>query len=633
MKQVILGTAGHIDHGKTALVQALTGIDTDRLKEEKERGITIDLGFAFMDLNGDIQAGVVDVPGHERFVRNMLAGAGGIDLVLLVVAADEGVMPQTREHLAICQLLGIQDGVVAVAKKDLVEEDWLGLIVDDLKGVLRGTFLEGKPVVPVSSRTGEGLDQLRKALADRAREVKTKDADGPLRLPIDRVFTMRGFGAVVTGTLLSGRLHLEERVAIYPKDLTGRVRGLQIHGNPVGEAWAGQRTAVNLQGVEKEALERGDVLATADSLQASHMLDATLRYLPDATRPLKNRDRVRFHQGTAEVIGRVALIGQEILKPGEEGFVQLRLEKPVVVRPRDRYVLRSYSPVTTIGGGEILDSQPPKHRRLRPEVRGHFEALAQGDEEARIEIFLRRAGTSGLTLAHLMPRTASSRKALLDALDGLKQKGQLEFVDRQAGWTIHQEAFHSLQETIQTRLKKFHQQNPLKPGFPKEELRTQEEAPDKVFSLALSRLEGKEIALEGDLIRLLEHRVSLGTSQTELREKIERRYREAGCQPPRSDELWQELGVDRREDREVLQVLVNEGVLVRLKEHFLFHRENLEKTRDILRTYLKEKREITAAEFRDLLGITRKHAIPLLEHFDSSRLTLRVGDKRVLRKK
>ncbi|MFQ5915871.1 MAG: selenocysteine-specific translation elongation factor [Nitrospinota bacterium] len=634
MKQVVLGTAGHIDHGKTALVRTLTGVDTDRLKEEKERGITIDLGFASTELPGDVRMGVVDVPGHERFVRNMLAGVGGIDLVMLVVAADEGVMPQTREHLAICQLLEIQDGIVALTKKDLVDGEWLELVTEDVRDFLKGTFLEGKPIIPVSSRTGEGVEEIRAALAERAASVSNKNADGPLRLPIDRIFTMRGFGVVVTGTLFCGRVHLEERVVLQPKGITARVRGVQVHGENFKEATAGQRTAINLQGVEKGGLERGDVLAAPDSLQPSYMLDATLQHLRDAPRPLKNRDRIRFHQGTAEAIGRVSLIGADALEPGEKGYVQLRLERPVVVRPGDRYVLRAYSPVTTISGGRILDSNPPKHRRLRPETIHRFEALSEADETARAALILKEAGRKGLALAEILPRTSTSRKGIVAILEDLRKEGVAEWVDGQAGWAVHREVLGGLEAEVVEILTRFHQGNPLRPGIPKEELRSRiPGAPEKVFGLALRRLGGKEIMIEGDVVRLQSHQVSLGAAQSELREKIERFYLKAGFQPPRIEEVCEQVGMSRKEDREVVQVLVGEGVLVRIKEDLLYHRENLEKVRKTLAGYLAENREISASGFRDLLGITRKHTIPLLEHLDSTRFTMRVGDNRVLREK
>ncbi|HEY5864081.1 MAG TPA: selenocysteine-specific translation elongation factor, partial [Candidatus Tectomicrobia bacterium] len=358
MKQIVLGTAGHIDHGKTSLIKALTNIDTDRLKEEKERGITIDLGFAYLQLTKDIQLGIVDVPGHERFVKNMLAGVGGIDLVVLVIAADEGVMPQTREHLAICELLQVREGLVALTKIDMVEPDWLELVQEDTAEFLRGTFLEGKPIVPLSSRTGEGLDTLLETLRSLCAALTPRSTTGPVRLPIDRVFSMRGFGTVVTGTLFSGSLSLEDRVEVLPGHDTARVRGLQVHNQAMPVAVAGQRTAVNLQGLEKSELQRGAVLTTPGRFPVTYMLDVTLRLLAEAPRPLKHRDRVRFHVGTSEIMGRVILLDGDTLQPGQETFAQLHLEEPTVAAAQDRYVLRSYSPVQTVAGGVVLNASP-----------------------------------------------------------------------------------------------------------------------------------------------------------------------------------------------------------------------------------------------------------------------------------
>ena len=634
MKQVVLGTAGHIDHGKTALVRALTGVDTDCLKEEKERGITIDLGFASLDLPGNIRAGVVDVPGHERFVRNMLAGAGGIDLVMLVVAADEGVMPQTREHLAICRLLEIRDGIVALTKRDLVDAEWLELVTEDVREFLKGSFLENRPIIPVSSQSGEGVEEIRTVLAERAGDVANKNVEGPFRLPIDRVFSIRGFGMVVTGTLFSGRIHLDERVVLQPKDVTARVRGIQVHGENVNEAIAGQRTAVNLQGLDKETVERGDVLAAPESLTPTYMIDATLQHLSDAPRALKNRDRIRFHQGTVEAIGRVALIGTDSLRPGESGYVQLRLERPVVVRPEDRYVLRSYSPITTISGGKVLDSHPPKHRRLRSETSERFDALAEADDAARSLLFLKEAGPRGMPLVDLFPRTAAGRKSLMDALAEFEKKGTVIWADAQSGWAVHQEAMHALQSSVHALLEHFHHENPLRPGIPKEELRSRlPDVPEKVFGALLKKIGEADVVAEGEIVRLASHEVSLEADQSQLRNKIDQLYRKAGYQPPRLAEACEQLAITANKDREVIQVLVSEGVLVRVKDDLLYHQESLEGIKESLTTYLKEKDNISASEFRDLLGITRKHAIPLLEHLDSTRFTMRVGDHRVLREK
>ena len=388
-RHVVAGTAGHIDHGKSTLVHALTGIDPDRLKEEKERGITIDIGFAHLALGPELTLGIVDVPGHERFVKNMLAGVGGIDLVMLVIAADEGVMPQTREHLAICQLLQVPSGLVVLTKADLAEPEWLELVREDVRTALRGTFLEDRPIVPVSAKAGQGLDALRLALAELARAVPPRGTDATFRLPIDRVFTIKGFGTVVTGTVAAGRLEVDERLEVYPRGVQAKVRGIQTHGQPVVQAVAGQRAAVNLQGLERAALERGDVLAPPGLLQSTTVLDATLDLLADAASPVKPRQRVRFHAGTSEVMARVYLLDRDLLDPGQRGLVQLRLEAPVVALPRDRYVVRSFSPMITIGGGMLLDVAPPRTRRgsgaspssrraaPRPSSRSTFAASAR----------------------------------------------------------------------------------------------------------------------------------------------------------------------------------------------------------------------------------------------------------------
>src|ERR671923_1201815 len=412
MKQVVMGTAGHIDHGKTQLIKTLTGIDTDRLKEEKERGITIDLGFAHLTCEDGTEVGVIDVPGHERFVRNMLAGVGGIDLVMLVIAADEGVMPQTREHLAICQLLRVKGGLVALTKADLVDEDWLELVTEDTREFLKGTFLEGKPIVPVSAKTAQGIDELKRALQELVVRVPPKQSEGKFRLPVDRVFTIRGFGTVVTGTLFSGMIRVEDRVQIYPKGIEAKVRGLQVHNAGVPEAVAGQRTAVNLQGIEKVELERGDVLGRPGEFLPTFMLDAVLQHLADAPRPLRHRARVRLHVGTSEIMGRVILLDRDELAPGEETYVQFRLEAPAIALPRDRFVIRSYSPVQTIGGGMLLDVQPAKHRRGDAGLAGHFRLLAEGSPEEICAHHLKQAAHKGLRLSEFLPRTELSEAQL-----------------------------------------------------------------------------------------------------------------------------------------------------------------------------------------------------------------------------
>jgi selenocysteine-specific elongation factor len=633
MKQVVMGTAGHIDHGKTQLIKILTGIDTDRLKEEKERGITIDLGFAHLTCEDGTEVGVIDVPGHERFVRNMLAGVGGIDLVMLVIAADEGVMPQTREHLAICQLLRIKDGLVALTKTDLVDEDWIELVREDAREFLKGTFLEGKPIVPVSARTGQGIDELRRALQTLVARVPPKQLQGKFRLPVDRVFTIRGFGTVVTGTLFSGTIRVEERVEIYPKAIEVKVRGLQVHNASVAEAVAGQRTAINLQGIEKVELERGDVLGRPGEFVPTFMLDAVLQHLPDAPRPLRHRARLRLHLGTSEIMGRVILLDREELPPGEEAYVQFRLEKPATVLPRDRFVIRSYSPVQTIGGGMVLDVQPVKHRRGEAGLTSHFHRLAESGAEEVFAHHLKQAGYQGLRLSEFLPRTEISAAHLRQIAATLQQAGLVRAVSPEMGWYIHADAFGRLTQELRSSLETFHRQNPLKPHLSIEELRAKVKSlGERVCLLALEQLRHQgDVVVERDRVRLASHQVSLDDTRERLLNEIEGEFLTAGYQPPRVEDVFTKYKVGKGHDRELLQVLIDQGRAVRLKDNLVFHRANLDKVASILVQYLRDHREITPIEFKDLLAVSRKYAIPLLEYFDSQKITIRVGDKRVLR--
>lgn len=633
MKQVVMGTAGHIDHGKTQLVKALTGIDTDRLKEEKERGITIDLGFAHLATEDGTQVGVIDVPGHERFVRNMLAGVGGIDLVMLVIAADEGVMPQTREHLAICQLLEVKEGLVALTKTDLVDTDWLELVVEDTREFLKGTFLEGKPIVPVSAKTGSGLDELKKTLQTLVARVPAKHLEGKFRLPIDRVFTIRGFGTVVTGTLFSGSVRVEDRVEIYPKNLQVKVRGLQIHNQSVVEAVAGQRTAVNLQGIEKVELARGDVLGRPGEFMPTFMLDATLQLLADAPRPLRHRARVRLHLGTSEIMGRVILLDRDELGPGDEAYVQFRLEAPAIALPHDRYVIRSYSPVQTIGGGMLLDVQPAKHRRGEDGLATHFQRLAQGTPEDVFLHHLQLSKHQGLRLAEFLPRIEISASQLRQVAAALHRRGDARAVNADLGWYLHEQAFRRLTTELREHLATFHRQHPLRPGTSLEDLRTKVRGLDeRVCLLALEVLQTQgEVVVERDRVRLASHQIALDDAREQLLRQVEAAFLAGGYQPPRVEEVFEKLQIGKGHDRELLQVLVDQGRAVRLKENVVFHREVLQKVEATLVQFLREHREITPVEFKDLLGVSRKYAIPLLEYFDSQKLTIRVGDKRVLR--
>lgn len=633
MKHIIIGTAGHIDHGKTALVKALTGIDTDRLKEEKERGISIELGFAFLRLGEEITLGIVDVPGHERFVKTMLAGVGGIDLVILVIAADEGVMPQTREHLHICELLGIRRGLVALTKKDLVDPEWLDLVQEEIRTFLAGTFLQEAPILPVSAVAGEGLPELRDALARLSAEPHPRRGDGIVRLPIDRVFTIRGFGTVVTGTLWTGSLGIGDEVVILPKDLHSRVRRLQVHNESVERASAGQRTAVNLPGIETDQIERGDLLCLPDTLRVSTSVEATLALLPDAPKPLANRARVRFHLGTAEILARVILLDREKLSPGAEAYVHLRLERPSAAMLHDRYVLRSYSPATTIGGGVILDPCPPLKRRRRPEVVAHLQILEQGSSRDRLMQLLKSGSTSPLPLPALQAAAGLAPQDLEEQLRDLLAAGNIIGIkgrDRES--YLHREVYDDLRQTILSLLKQFHAQQPLREGISKEELRSRlaKGVSPALFAQLLNDLtQAKELAQDRDRVRLTAHRPQLSAAEETLTNRLESLYQRAALQPPTMDAAFKEAGADRKVAQAVFFRLVEQGTLIKIKDDLYIHRDAHEQAKTLLLEHFKRAPSISVPTFKNLLGVTRKHAIPFLEHFDQIKLTRRAGDDRV----
>ena len=630
-RHVVVGTAGHIDHGKTSLVKALTGTDTDRLPEEKARGITIDLGFAFLEEPDGLTIEIVDVPGHERFVRNMLAGVGGIDLAMLVVAADEGVMPQTREHLAICSLLRVRTGLVVLTKTETVEADWIDLVRDDVASLARGTFLEGAPVVAVSAKTGAGLPELRATLRALAVTVPPRGTEQLARLPIDRVFTIKGFGTVVTGTLAAGALAVDDRVEVFPRGLVAKVRGVQTHGRPVERALAGQRTAVNLQGLERAAVERGDVIGHAGTLLAATLVDGALELLADAPRPLKTRDRVRFHTGTSEIMARVLLFETTELTPGGRALARFRLEAPLVALPGDRFVVRSYSPIVTIGGGTLLDVDPARMRLKAPARIAHLRTLETGSPEQVVEEHVRHAGVAGVRLAALaarIPFGAVRARALLDALLGA---GRVVAIDRE--WFLHADAVARLRGLILTALERFHRAQPLRPGMSREELRGRGGGADeRIFAHVLSAVDVEgTVRVDRDKVRLGSHEVRLSAEQQAAVDRVEREFREAQASPPSPAEALGRAGLRGDEEHELFQVLLESRRLVRVKESLFFHAEALDAIQEKLVALLRERKEIGPGDIKDLLGISRKYAIPLLEFFDTRRVTTRVGERRVLR--
>jgi selenocysteine-specific elongation factor len=630
---VILGTAGHVDHGKTALVKALTGIDTDRLKEEKERGISIELGFANLFLPGGLEIGIVDVPGHERFVKTMLAGVGGIDLALLVIAADEGIMPQTREHLDICQLLRIKKGLVALTKSDLVEAEWLQMVKGEVEGFLRGTFLGGCPIIPCSAVTGEGLAELTAAIATLASSVEEKPITGIFRLPIDRAFTIKGFGTVVTGTLLSGCIRVGEEVQVYPGSISAKVRRIQVHNHFVEEACAGQRTAINLPNIELNEVSRGDVLSLPGQLQSTSLLDARFLLLQSSPRPLKARSRVRFHAGTSEIFARVLPLESEEIAPGEETFLQMKLESPHASLPGDRFVLRSYSPAMTIGGGQILDTHPVRHRSRQAKALEALRLLWEGNAMQRLEGVVRSSVSRPLSLSDLILAAGMDRETLLVHLQALIQEGKVIALKEREEAYLHAEIYNRIGEQILHQLSLFHQQEALKEGMMQEDLRGRLLPPPEMalFQKVIGRLkeEGK-IGAERGRIRLASHRPRLGEEEEKAKSALERTYREAGLQPPSLPEVLQKMGKDPKRTSDLVHLLMDEGTLIRVKGDLLIHRESYAKAKKMLADRLRKQPTISVPEFKELLGISRKWAIPLLEHFDEIKLTRRVGDDRTL---
>ncbi|MBP6821199.1 MAG: selenocysteine-specific translation elongation factor [Acidobacteria bacterium] len=636
MKRIIVGTAGHIDHGKTSLVKALTGVDADRLKEEKERGITIDIGFADLTV-GDVHFGFVDVPGHERFVKNMLAGVHGIDLVMLVVAADESVMPQTREHFDICRLLEVKAGLVVITKIDMVEPDFAELVEAEVSEYVAGSFLEGAPVLRVSSRTGEGIDELKKALALLTKKVEERDERAVARLPIDRVFTIKGFGTVITGTLIAGHIGTGDELELLPSEKRrSRVRGIQVHGHTTQEAKAGERTAINLQGIELDEVTRGQVLAPAGRLLASSMLDVKLSLLKSSARPLRSRSRVHLHIGTAEVLARVVLLGQNELAAGGECFAQLRLESPVLVFPNDHFIVRSYSPAVTIGGGRIVDSLPRKHRlREGAQVVLQLEKLVSADETERIALLVEMVGERGMNYAELAARSGSTDEAIKRAADSLTKTKRLVAAVANPLLLVSRVDFENLAKQVRAMLKDFHSRLPLESGMGREEVREKIFAnlPPEIFRAVLAQLaERNEVIAEKDLLRLATHRVALSAEEQAAKDHLAEIYARAALQPISLEEAiaqaGSQSGIDHARATRFAQMLVNSGELVKVAD-LVFHRSAVEGLRETLQRHKAEHgAKLDVGAFKDLTGISRKYAIPLLEYLDRQRITRRVGDAR-----
>ena len=637
MREIILGTAGHVDHGKTSFIRALTGIDTDRLKEEKERGITIELGFAYLDLPCGHRLGIVDVPGHEKFVKNMVAGASGMDLVAFIIAADEGIMPQTREHFEICRLLGIRRGLIVITKKDMVETDWLEMVTEDVRSFFTGSFLEDAPLVAVSSLTGEGIEEVRSILDRLVASSPFSEPSGPFRLPIDRIFTMKGFGTVITGTAISGRIKTGEDLMIYPSRKSGKIRGIQVHNKETAEAEAGHRTAINLQGLEREAIKRGNMAASVDCLQPSYLLDGDFLYLASNKKNYKNRTRVRIHIGTAEIMGRVVLLEADEIEPGTHTNVQVLLEEQVGCWPGDRYVIRSYSPVHTIGGGIIFNGSPRKRKRFREENGQVFAAYSAGKPEELVMLHISESGYNGLPFERLAVKMGVFGSRLNKIVQQLLSSHRLILIEQEKQRMVAAEVFEKLGQKLCATLASYHEANPLKSGLPKEELRAllYRALDQRLFQFLLNDLQKKKkIDHDGPLVRLADHRISLKDEEKKLRRELELFYQQADLAPPTIKEVMAKFSrYPTPLLKEVLAIMVRDGFLAKATEDLYFHAPSLDNLKRKLVDHLLKHAEIDMPAFKDLTGLSRKFTIPLLEYFDKTRVTMRVGDKRILREK
>jgi selenocysteine-specific elongation factor len=631
MKSVIVGTAGHIDHGKTALVKALTGIDADRLEEEKRRGITIDIGFAHLELpapGGEtLRLGFVDVPGHERFVRNMLAGIGGIDLVLLVIAADESIKPQTREHFDICRLLSVRRGITVLTKSDLVDRETLDVVRLEVEDFLRGTFLDSShaPIVPVSSLTGAGIDDLKRALAQVAAEVPARDSTSLARLPIDRVFSMKGFGTVVTGTLISGTISKEAELEVFPKGKRVRVRGIQVHGTSSEQAVAGQRTALNLAGATTDDLARGMTLAPPATFVATSRADAQLSLLASA-KPLKDRARVHFHSYTSESVATVVLYGKKQVAPGETAFAQLRLSDSTLLLPGDRFIIRKFSPVITIGGGAVVENAPPAKVRDVPGHLAYLSALAKDSLPDALRARVVFAGARGLSLSEAIARTGWTADQVIKTASGVPE------VARVNEFFVANSALETLRTKLTTALDSFHRQNPLVPGISREQLRSHfPDASPEIFAHSLEgALEEKKIVLSGDLVSLAGRGVALKDEEAESQRIIEDAFASAGLKVPALKDVLAGLKVDKTRAQKIVTLLLRDKVLIKISDELVFHRDSLTDLRKRMVAEKTKSPRIDVAGFKDITGVTRKYAIPLLEYLDREHVTRRVGDERII---
>ena len=628
MKNIIIGTAGHVDHGKTALIKALTGIETDRIKEEKKRGITIELGFAYLDLPDGEKAGIIDVPGHEKFVKNMLAGAGGIDLALLVVAADEGFMPQTREHLGILSLLNISEGIIVVTKKDMVDEDWLEIVCDEVRQEVQGTFLENAQIIPVSSYTGEGIEQLRQAIFTMIdQKTQIKNLDVPFRIPVDRIFSVEGFGTVITGTLIDGTMKVGDPVTVYPSRIESRIRNLQVHSQDVQEAYAGQRVAVNLAGLKKTDLNKGDVIAVPDSMHTTMMIDIHLTVLKDCDREIRNATRLHLYHGARDILCKIVLLDRDSVGAGESCYAQLRLEEEIAVKTGDRFVLRFYSPVETIGGGVILDSNPFKHKRNDAVVLESLKLKEGGSDREKISAALRDYSARFETLDFLQIQTGIPKEQFDQQINKLiKDKVAFRVSDNVV---IHTDYLNRLKDSAVKLLESYHKENPLREGMKKDEFRNKlikYEDISVVDKITDSLVNRKVLKYVNNCVALADFEVQQDNNQQE----IENAFLQGGFSPESPDQIAARFPKVKN-FKQVLESLVNTGKLVRVEEKILLHADYYNKALTLAKEHIDQNGQITLAEMRDLMGASRKFAVAVLEYWDKRGITKKVGDARTFK--
>lgn len=630
MKNIVIGTAGHIDHGKTTLIKALTGRETDRLKEEKKRGISIELGFTYFDLPSGRRAGIIDVPGHEKFIRHMLAGAGGMDIVMLVIAADEGVMPQTKEHLDILSLLNIKKGIIVITKASLVEEEWLDLIKEDIREKIRNTFLEDAEMIAVDSINGVGIQELIREIDILTDETESRDINAPVRMPIDRVFTITGFGTVVTGTLLEGKINVEDTLEILPERIKVRVRNLQVHGKSVETAYAGQRVAINLANIKKEDIERGYVLAQVNSMETTMMIDGKLKVLTDASRKVQNRDRVRLYHGSTEIFARIVLLEKEELLSGDSSFVQFRLEESVAVKKGDHIVVRFYSPLETIGGAMVIDSNPQKHKRFDEKVIKELMVKEKGTPEDILEKHIERYSSEFPDIGFLAKLTAQQAEDIHNLIIKLKENQKILFLNNNI--ILHRKYYEELKNHAILLLDEYHQSNPLRLGMIKEEFKNKllPKAARKSGDALLELLEAdKIIKVLGKYVALYDFEITLNTTQLEIKALIETAFLKEPYGTPKIEDVIKSISYKKQDLEQVVEAMLGKE-LIKINNEIILHVVSYKKAEELLTNYVNKNGSITLAEFRDLLNTSRKYAVALLEHFDNIKLTKRLEDKRIL---